>query len=135
MNKIVNTVLLAGDKFIPELHLRWAGFTYNTCGRFTRLVLLMMHHILILWYYALAKRINSNKILKDRAYDIATNPKYDGYQRGLASTANRFFEKITKSEATSKVGENVNEVLAQELQTQWLTKSKEVKSMQGLILV
>ena len=64
---------------------------------------------------ALAKRITSNEILKDRAYDIATNPKYDGYQRGLASTANRFFDKITESEVTSKVGENVNEVLAQEL--------------------
>ena len=39
----------------------------------------------------LAKRTILNKILKDRAYEIAMNPKYDGYQRGLASTVYTFF--------------------------------------------
>ena len=33
----------------------------------------------------LAKRTGSDRILKDRAYEIAINTKYDGYQRGLAS--------------------------------------------------
>ena len=33
MNKIVNKFLLAGDKFIPELHLRQPGFTYSDCNR------------------------------------------------------------------------------------------------------
>ena len=32
-----------------------------------------------------AKRTPSDKILRDKAFDIAKNPKYDGYQRGLAS--------------------------------------------------
>ena len=36
MNAIVNTFLLAGDKFIPEMHLRWPGFTYSACGPFTK---------------------------------------------------------------------------------------------------
>ena len=36
MNETVNKFLLAGDKLVPEMHLRQTGITYNTCGRFTR---------------------------------------------------------------------------------------------------
>ena len=36
MNKIVNTFLLAGDKFMPEMHLKQLGFTYSACGPFTK---------------------------------------------------------------------------------------------------
>ena len=36
MNKIVNIFLLAGDKLMPELHLRKQGFTYSACGPFTK---------------------------------------------------------------------------------------------------
>ena len=36
MNEIVNTFLLVGDKFIPEMHLRQPGFTCNACGPFTK---------------------------------------------------------------------------------------------------
>ena len=36
MNKIANKFLLAGDKFILELHLRQPGFTYSACGPFTK---------------------------------------------------------------------------------------------------
>ena len=32
MNEIVNKFLLAGDKFMPEMHLRQLGFTYSACG-------------------------------------------------------------------------------------------------------
>ena len=32
MNKIVNKLLLAGDKFMPEMHLKQPGFTYSACG-------------------------------------------------------------------------------------------------------
>ena len=35
-NEIVNTFLLAGDKFMPEMHLKQSGFTYSTCGPFTK---------------------------------------------------------------------------------------------------
>ena len=36
MNKIVNKLLLAGDKFMPEMHLRQPGFWYSACGSFTK---------------------------------------------------------------------------------------------------
>ena len=36
MNEIVNKFLLAGDKFMPEMHLKQPGFTYSACGLFTK---------------------------------------------------------------------------------------------------
>ena len=36
MNEIVNKFLLAGDKFMPEMHLKQLGFTYSACGPFTK---------------------------------------------------------------------------------------------------
>ena len=36
MNEIVNKFLLAGDKFMPEMHLKQPGFTYRACGPFTK---------------------------------------------------------------------------------------------------
>ena len=36
MNKIVNKFLLAGEKFMPVLHLRRSGFTYSACRPFTK---------------------------------------------------------------------------------------------------
>ena len=36
MNEIVNIFLLAGDKFMPELHLKQPGFTYSASGPFTK---------------------------------------------------------------------------------------------------
>ena len=52
-----------------------------------------------------------DKVLKDRAYDIALYSKYEGYQRGLVSMVINFFHKKTGSGAiaTTKVGAVVNE--------------------------
>ena len=36
MNEMINKLLLAGDKFMPEIHLRQPGFTYSACGPFTK---------------------------------------------------------------------------------------------------
>ena len=36
MNEIINKFLLAGNKFIPEMHLKQPGFTYSACGSFTK---------------------------------------------------------------------------------------------------
>ena len=36
MNEIVNKILLVGDKFMPEIHLKQPGFTYSACGPFTK---------------------------------------------------------------------------------------------------
>ena len=44
-------------------------------------------------YGDLTRRTASDKILRDKAFDIAKNPKYDGYQRGLVSMVYKFFDK------------------------------------------
>ena len=36
MNEMINKILLAGKKFIPEMHLRQPGFMYSTCNPFTK---------------------------------------------------------------------------------------------------
>ena len=36
MNEIVNKRLLAGNKFLPEMHLKQPGFTYSACSPFTK---------------------------------------------------------------------------------------------------
>ena len=36
MNNTINKLLLAGDKFMPEIHLRQPLFTYSACGLFTK---------------------------------------------------------------------------------------------------
>ena len=36
MNNTINKLLLAGDNFMPEIHLRQPQFTYNACGPFTK---------------------------------------------------------------------------------------------------
>ena len=41
----------------------------------------------------LEKKTQSHKFLRDKAFEIASNPKYDGFQRGLASMACKFFDK------------------------------------------
>ena len=36
MSNVINKFLLAGDKFMPEMHLRQPQFTYSACGPFTK---------------------------------------------------------------------------------------------------
>ena len=105
INKIVSSFLLIGDKFMPELHLRQLEFTYRACGQFTKLWERIqkfketgnLKHKTCLALAAafsdgkdLDKRTISDKYLKDRAYEITINPKFDGYQRALASMAYKF---------------------------------------------
>ena len=60
----------------------------------------------------LAKRTQSDKVLKDKAFKIASDPKYDGYQRGLASMVYKFFDKKSKG---SGITNESNYQLANEL--------------------
>ena len=55
----------------------------------------------------LDRRTVSDKILRDKAFNIAKNPKYDGYQRGLASTVYKFFDK--KTAGTGIKNENMSD--------------------------
>ena len=139
MNKTINKFLLTGEKFMSELHLKQPGFTYSACGPFTKHCeriqksretgnlkhlyrnelnkACFAHDAAYSKNKDLAKRTISDKILKDRAYEIARNHRYNGYQRALASMVYTFFDKKTGSglRATSKPGISVNEHLAEEL--------------------
>ena len=49
----------------------------------------------------LINRTEADKVFRDKAYHIASNPKYDGYQRGLASMVYKFFDKKSTAEPSS----------------------------------
>ena len=117
MNEIVNKFLLVGDKFMPEMHLKQPGFTYSACGPFTknkeRIEKFMQtgntdfiykneldkacfqHDMAYDKSKDLAKRTQSDKFLRHKAFKIASDPKYDGSQRRLASMVFKFFDKKT----------------------------------------
>ena len=69
----------------------------------------------------LIKRTQSDKVLKDKAFKIASDPKYDGYQRELASMVYKFFEKKSSG---SGVDGKPNYQLANELHRQIIRKCK-----------
>ena len=57
------------------------------------------------------RRTTSDKNLRDETFNIATNPKYDGYQRGLASMVYKFFDKkstLLTDKSVSGSGNNNN---------------------------
>ena len=115
MNNVINKFLLAGDKFMPEMHLRQPRFVYSACGPFTRHKerikefkrtgdtryiyrnklnkACFQHDSAYADQKDLINRTEADKVLRDKAYDIASNPKYNGYQRGLASMVYNFFAK------------------------------------------
>ena len=115
MYEIINKFLLVGDKFIPEMHLKQPGFTYSSCGPLTknkqRIEKFMktgntdfiwkneldkacfQHDMAYGKSKDLVKRTQSDKVLRDKAFKIVSDPKYDGYQRGLASMVYKFFDK------------------------------------------
>ena len=76
----------------------------------------MMLHILIV--KMLQKEPLQIKFKKNRAFNIAKDPKYDGYQRGLASMVYKFFDKKSKGSGAKHVNTKLipqNEQLANEL--------------------
>ena len=92
---------------MPEMHLKQPGFTYSACGLFTKNKekiekfmrtgnadfiykheldkACFQHQMAYGKSKYLIKRTQSNKVLKDKAFKVASDAKYDGYQRGLAS--------------------------------------------------
>ena len=135
MNNVIKKFLLAGDKFMPEIHLRQPQFTYSACGPFTRHEeriqkfketgdtnyeykneldkACFVHDAAYSDSKNLTKRTAADKILKNRAFDIAKDPKYDGYQRGLASMVYKFFDSKVSGIGAKLIPEN--EQLANEL--------------------
>ena len=132
-----------GDQFIPEMHLKQPGFPYSACGPFTknkeRIEKFMQtgnenliykneldkagfqHDMAYDKSKGLVKRTQSEKILKDKAFKIASDPKYDGYQRGLASMVYKFLDKKSKG---SGVVNEPNHQLANELHKPIIRKFK-----------
>ena len=68
----------------------------------------------------LVKRTQSDKVLSDNAFKIACDPKYDGYQRGLASMVYKFFDKTSSGSGITEQ----NYQLAEELHKPIITKFK-----------
>ena len=48
-----------------------------------------------------------DKVLRDKAFKIASDQKYDGYQRGLASTVYKFFDKKSQGKGLANNNENI----------------------------
>ena len=160
MNNLINKLLLAGDKFMPEIHLRQPQFTYSACGPFTKHEqriqkfketgdtnciykneldkVCFVHDAEYSDSKDLTKRTVADKILKNKAFDTAKDPKYDGYQKGLASMVYKFFDSKIASPDKKSVGSGgkhvntkitpQNEQLAEELHKTIIRKFKKRKA-------
>ena len=101
---------------MPEMHLKQPGFTYSACGPFitknketiqkfketgdTSYIYkneldkaCFQHDMPYGDFKYLARRTASDKVLGDKAFNIAKNPKYNGYQREIVSMVYKFFDK------------------------------------------
>ena len=126
-----------------NLHLKQLGYTYSACGSYTknkeRIQKFMQtgntnyiykndldkvcfqHDMAYGKYKSLTKRTESDKVLRDKAFKIASNPKYDGYERGLASMVYKFFDKKSKGSGIKSMS---NQKLANELHKLIIRKFK-----------
>ena len=156
MNDIINKFLLTGDKFMPEMHLIQAWFTYSACGPFTknkeriqkfkqtgdsRYIFkneldkaCFQHDMAYGDFRDLAKRTSADEVLKNKAFNIAKNPKYDEFQRGLASMVYKVFDEKTKGSGFTTLSNKSaikstpqNEQLADELYKPIIRKFKKRK--------
>ena len=145
MNDIINKFLLAGDKLMPGMHLKQPGFTYSACGPFTknkqRIQKFMetgdtftecvyrnkldkacfQHDMAYGDFKDLKRRTQSDKVLKDKAFQIVSNPKYNGYERSLTSMVYKLFDKKSKGASIKSMP---NQQLANELHKPIISKFK-----------
>ena len=150
MNEIVNKFLLAGNKVMPKMHLKQPGFTYSACGPFTKNKeriqkfketgdtsyiykneldkACFQHDMAYGDFKDIARRTASDKVSRDKAFNIAKNPKYDGYQRGLASMVYKFFDKRSKGSGAN-IPLEFNEQLAEELHKTIIRNFKKKNSL------
>ena len=127
MNDIINKFLLAGYKFMAEMK-KQPGFTYSACGPFTRNKertqkfketgdtkyifrneldkACIQHDMAYGDFKHLARRTAADKFLRDKAFDIVKDPKYDRYQRGLASMVYKLFNKKTSGSGIKSTPQN-----------------------------
>ena len=113
MIEIVNKLLLAGDTYMSEKHLRQPGFNYSAHGPFSKnkerikkfketgdeqyiyrkelSKACFQYDTAYGDFKDLARRTASDKVLRVKAYNVAKNPKYDGYQKILTSKSYFYF--------------------------------------------
>ena len=149
MNNIINKFLLAGDKFMPEMHLRQPQFTYSPCGPFTKHKQRIQkfketgdtsyiykneldkacfaHDAVHSDSKDLTKRTIADKVLKNKAFNISKDPNYDWYQRGLASMVYKFFDKKSEGSGVNTKLAPQNQQLAEELHKPIIKKFKKRK--------
>ena len=143
-NSIINKFLLAGDKFMPELHLVDPFVKkYSACGPFTKHTqriqdllntgklsyiykndldkACFQHDMAYNKFKDLEKRTQSDIVLKNKSLKIASDPKYNGYETGLASMVYKFFDKKSKGSGLK------NQQLADELHKLIIKKFKKRK--------
>ena len=131
---------------MPEMHLKQPNFTYSACGPFTKNKegiekfmqtgntdfiykndldkACFQHDMAYGKSKDLIKRTQSDKVLKDKAFKIASDSKYDGYQRGLASMVYKLFDKKSKG---SGIANETYYQLANELHKTIIRKFKKRK--------
>ena len=131
---------------MPEMHLKQPGFTYSACSPFTKNKertekfmrtgntgfiykneldkVCFQHDMAYGKSKDLVKRTQSDKVLRDKAFKIAGDPMYDGYQRGLASMVYKFFDKKSSG---SGITNGSNYQLANELHKLIVKKFKKRK--------
>ena len=136
MNNIIKKFLLAGDKFMPEMHLRQPRFVYSAYGPFTRDKerikefkrtgdtryiyrneldkACFQNDSAYADHKDLINRTKADKVLRDKAYNIARNPKYDGYQKRLASMVYKVFDKKSVGSGINSI-KSSSSILADEL--------------------
>ena len=153
MNEIVNKLLLAGDKYMSEMHLKQPKFTYSACGQFTKNKeriqkfketedtnyiykneldkASLQHDMAYGDFKDLARRMVSDGVFKGKAFNIAKSPKYDGYQRGLSSMVYNFFHKKSKWSGIN-IEEKPGKQLAEELHKPIIRNLKKKKFIQDL---
>ena len=146
MSETVNKFLLLGDKFMPGMHLKQPGFTYSASGPFiknkewiqkfketgeTKYIYknelhkaCFQHNMDYGDFKDLARRAASDKVSKDKAFNITKNPKYNGYQKGIASMVYKFFDK--KSAGSGVANDKIKQILqlAKELDKPIIKKIK-----------
>ena len=143
-NSMINKFLLAGDRFMPELHLVDPIVKkYSTCGPFTKHIkriqdflntgklnyiykndldkTCFQHDMAYNKYKDLETRTQSDRVLKDKSFKIASNPRYNGYEKGLASMVYKLFDRKSKGSGLE------NTQLANELHKPIIKKFKRRK--------
>ena len=153
MNEIVNTFLLAGEKVMPEMHLKQPGFTYSACCPFSKNKeriqkfketgdtsyiykneldkACFQHDMAYEDFKDIARRTASDKTLRDKAFNV---PKHDGYQKELASRLYNCFDKksiasgiVNNKNNNNNNNNNNNLQLAKELHKPIIRKFKKTK--------